>query len=31
MQPTSKSIRKGELNVIAMSCEAVGMGPVHFQ
>ena len=31
MQPTSKSIKEGELNVIAVSCEAVGMGPIYFQ
>ena len=31
MQPVSKTIRGGELNVIAMSCEAVGIGPIYFQ
>ena len=31
MQPASKAIREGELNVIVMSCEVVGMGPVYFQ
>ena len=31
MQPASKAIRAGELNVIAMSCEVVGGGPVYFQ
>ena len=31
MQPATKAIREGELNVIAMSCEVVGGGPVYFQ
>ena len=31
VQPSSTTIRKGELNVTAMFCEAVGVGPLHFQ
>ena len=31
MQPVSIAVRVGELNVIAMSCKAVGMGPIYFQ
>ena len=31
MQPASTAVREGELNVIATSCEVVGMGPVYFK
>ena len=31
VQPVSKSIREGGLNVTAMSCKAVGMGPLYYQ
>ena len=31
MQPASTAVRQGELNVIATSCEVVGMGPVYFK
>ena len=30
IQPVSKTVRMGELNVTAMSCEATGMGPISF-
>ena len=31
MQPTSKTFKAGDLNVVALSCKAVGMEPIHFQ
>ena len=31
VQPASKTIREEELNVIAMSCKAVGIGPLYYQ
>ena len=31
MQPASKAIREGELNVIATSYEVVGISPVYFK
>ena len=30
-QPSSKTIRKGETNVTAMSCNVTGMGPIYFR
>lgn len=30
VQPVSKTVRIGKLNVTAMSCEATGMGPITF-
>ena len=31
MQLTSVTFKAGDLNVIAMSCRAVGMGPINFK
>ena len=31
VQPVSKSIREGELNVTAMSCKAIGISPLYYQ
>lgn len=31
VQPVSKAIRTGKMNVTAMSCEAVGMGLIYFE
>ena len=31
MQPTSVTFKAGDLNVLAMSCRAVGMGPIYFE
>ena len=30
-QPVSIALKSGDLNVIAMSCSAVGMGPIYYQ
>ena len=30
-QPVSIALKSGDLNVCAMSCSAVGMGPIYYQ
>ena len=30
-QPESLTIREGDLNVVAVSCLAIGIGPIHYQ
>ena len=30
-QPVSMTIREGDLNVIAVSCLAIGIGSIHYQ
>ena len=30
-QPVSMTIREGDLNVVAVSCLAIAIGPIHYQ